>query len=697
MKPPKPEPDNVSNSTPRDTDEPTNAKGPPGGDDRWLHWVVHNSSEVVTIVDLDGTLRYASPAFERVLGYDPEQAVGTMNVLDHVHLDDLPYVIEETEKAVSEGGVVINKAEYRFRHRDGSWRWMQSIGTYLLDVPAVRGVVVASRDVTERREAEEALRRSEAEIFEVLERITDAFFALDREWRFIYVNSQAEVLFSNNREDLIGERIWEDPTFYPEYRKAVAEGTTARFEAYYPPLGAWFSVRAYPSKSGLSVYLQDITERKSMEERLKRQALHDPLTGLPNRKVFIDRLGHALKRTRRRGNHMVAVMFLDLDGFKVVNDSLGHEMGDLFLTVVAQRLQRSLRPDDTLARFGGDEFVVLIENIEGPEDTVRVAERITEELGRPFTLGGMELYASASIGIGLGDARTTTPEDLLRDADTAMYRAKDEHATYKIFDPAMYERAFKRFELELDLRHAAETEQFIVHYLPIVDLKTDEVWGAEALMRWNHPERGLLNPSEFMPVVEESGLIVPLGERVLEEACRQAQRWQEVTNTTPRVVSVNFSAVQLRRSDLFRSIRDSLRITGLDARLLSLDVSESAYMRVLEDKAAVLNRIRKLGASISIDDFGVGGSSLAYLKRVPADTLKIDRSFVKGLGKGVADTEIVRMVIDLAHTLEMKVVAEGLEDQGQATLLKEMGCDLAQGFYFAKPMTADAVSDFLAG
>jgi EAL domain-containing protein (putative c-di-GMP-specific phosphodiesterase class I) len=326
-----------------------------------------------------------------------------------------------------------------------------------------------------------------------------------------------------------------------------------------------------------------------------------------------------------------------------------------------------------------------------------VAERITEELGRPFALEGMELFASASIGIGLGDALTKTPEDLLREADTAMYRAKDEHTTYKIFDPAMYERAFKRFELEKDLRHAAETEQLIVHYQPIVDLETDEVWGAEALMRWNHPERGLLEPSEFMPVVEESGLIIPLGDRVLEEACRQAQRWQEVASTPPLVVSVNLSAVQLRRSELFRSIRDSLRITGLDARLLSLDVSESAYMRVLEGKAAVLNRIKKLGASISIDDFGVGASSLSYLKRLPADTLKIDRSLVKGLGKGVADTAIVRMVIDLAHTLEMKVVAEGVEHRGQAALLKEMGCDLAQGFYFAKPMTADAVSDFLAG
>jgi diguanylate cyclase (GGDEF)-like protein/PAS domain S-box-containing protein len=432
MEPPKPEPDNVPNGA----DEPTHANEPSGGDDRLLRWVVHNSSEIVTIVDLDGTLRYASPAFERVLGYDPEQVVGTMNVLDHVHLDDLPHVIEETEKAVSEGGVVTNKAEYRFRHRDGSWRWMESIGTYLLDDPAVGGVVVASRDVTERKEAEEALRRSEADIFEVLESITDAFFALDREWRFTYVNSHAQVLFSRAREDLIGERIWADPTFYPEYRKAVAEGITIRFEAYYPPLGAWYSVRAYPSESGLSVFLQDITERKSMEEQLQLQALHDALTGLPNRKLFMDRLGHALERTRRTRGRKAAVLFMDLDGFKVINDSLGHEVGDLLLTVVAQRLWRCLRSDDTLARFGGDEFVMLLEDIYGPHEAVRVAGRVVDELRRPFVVDGRQLFVAASIGIALGDARTKTPESLLRDADTAMCRAKDEYANYKVFDPA---------------------------------------------------------------------------------------------------------------------------------------------------------------------------------------------------------------------------------------------------------------------
>ena len=263
----------MPNGASHDTDEqPTYAKESPEEDYGWLRSVVENSSEIVTIVDVDGTLRYASPAFGRVLGHDPKEAIGTMNVLDLVHLEDLPHVLEETDEALSKGGVATNKAEYRFRHRDGSWRWMESVGTYLLDDPHVGGVVVTSRDITERKEAEEALRRSEAEVFGILESITDAFFSLDREWRFAYVNHQAEVLLNRSREDLVGERIWEDSTFYPQYRWAVAEGETARFEAYYPPVEKWFSVRAYPSKSGLSVYFQDVTERKKAEEKLRFQA-----------------------------------------------------------------------------------------------------------------------------------------------------------------------------------------------------------------------------------------------------------------------------------------------------------------------------------------------------------------------------------------------------------------------------------------
>jgi diguanylate cyclase (GGDEF)-like protein/PAS domain S-box-containing protein len=1072
----------------------------PRSDARWLRSVFENSSENVTIVESDGTLRYASPAFGRMLGYDPDEAVGTMNVLDHVHPDDLSLVLEETQKALSAGGVATNKVEYRFRHKEGYWRWVESVGTYLLDDPDVRGVVVQTRDVTERKEAQERLAESEERYRTLVERVPAITYehvhkpgefsgttyvspqvetilgytqeeytaepefwktivhpgdrervlaedertgstgeAFNLEYRMIskdgrvvwlresgtlvrseghdrqiwhgvmfditelkrveedlreaearyrtlvervppiiyiqrlregetaaydttYMSPRVEdllgyppgrfvadpgfwdsLIYSEDRERVLAEDERTDRTGEPfamEYRMITKNGrlvwvrdeaTLVRDEAGEPlywlgvqmditdrkyseqalrdaeeryrslveqipavtyidcadgseePLYTspqieemlgytpeeWLTGKLWPERlhpddrervlaaderfesgaaerfseeyrliakdgsvvwvredavavedeAGEPLYWQgvifditerkeaeealrsseerlrnladsafegilitdkgeileanraltdmlgyeleemvgrsalefvvpecrdlvrrkiatgaeepyeivgvrkdgsvldlevrgraftyrgrnvrvtavrDITERKALEKHLRQQALHDTLTGLPNRKLFVDRLRHALERTRRRSGQKVAVLFLDLDGFKVVNDSLGHEAGDLLLTVVAQRLGRCLRPEDTLARFGGDEFVILVEDVENPGDAVRVARRITEEFQRQFVLEGRSLYTSTSVGIALGDARTKTSEDILRDADTAMYRAKEERADYRLFDPTLYERAVGRLELESDLRRAVEAEEFVLYYQPIVDLGTGEVWGVEALVRWEHPERGLLEPSEFMPVFEESGMIVPMGEMALEEACRQAKVWQDDSRIPPLVVSVNLSARQLRRPDLFRAIENALRKTGLNARCLSLDITETAYIRALEEKIAALDRLKEVGIGISIDDFGVGYSSLSYLKRLPADILKIDLSFVRGVGEDAGDTAIVRMVIDLAHTLGMKVVAEGVEGWAQETLLREMGCDMAQGYYFAGPLSPEELSKFLA-
>ena len=442
---------------------------------------------------------------------------------------------------------------------------------------------------------------------------------------------------------------------------------------------------------------RDVTERREAEERLEHQAFHDPLTNLPNRHLLLDRLGRALERIRRRRGRKAAVLFLDLDGFKVVHDSLGHEVGDLLLTVVSQRLGRCLRPEDTLARFGGDEFVVLIEALDDPAEAVGVAERITEELRWPFILEGRELYVAASIGVALGDARTHDPDGLLREADTAMYRAKGEGGGFRVFDPTMYERALGRLEAENDLRRAIERDEFVVHYQPIVDLRTGEPWGMEALVRWEHPERGLLDPSEFVPVAEESGLVVPMGERVLKEACERAKDWQERhPHVPPLVMAVNVSATQLQRPDLARTVEAVLRETGLEAGSLSLDITETGYIKALEGNTAALDELKRLGVRISIDDFGVGYSSLSYLKRLPADTLKIDKSFVRGLGEDEKSTVIIQMIADLARTLGMEIVAEGVESEEQAERLREMGCDLAQGYHFAEPLPREAVSGFLA-
>jgi predicted signal transduction protein with EAL and GGDEF domain len=373
-------------------------------------------------------------------------------------------------------------------------------------------------------------------------------------------------------------------------------------------------------------------------------------------------------------------------------------VGDLLLTVVAQRLWRCLRPEDTLARFGGDEFVMLIEALDDPAQAVQVAERITEELRSPFIMEGRDLYVIASIGISLGDARTHDPDDLLREADTAMYRVKDEGGDFRVFNPAMYERAFSRLEVENDLRRAIEQEEFVVHYQPIVDLQTGELWGMEALVRWDHPERGLLEPSEFVPVAEESGLVIPVGEQILREACFRAKEWQGKNPRIPSLVmSVNLSASQLSRLDLAHTVERVLGETGLEGSCLILDVTETVYVKVLAGNTAMLDRLRGLGVRFTIDDFGTGYSSLSYLKRLPADAIKIDQSFVKGLGEDVEDTAVVRMIIELAHTLSLEVIAEGVETEEQADLLKEMGCDFAQGYHFSKPLPPEAASGFSAG
>jgi diguanylate cyclase (GGDEF)-like protein len=387
---------------------------------------------------------------------------------------------------------------------------------------------------------------------------------------------------------------------------------------------------------------------------------------------------------------------MDLDGFKVVNDSLGHDAGDRLLVEVAKRLGSCLRPEDTLARFGGDEFTVLIEDARVLDAAVRVAERIVENLREPFTLDGRELYLATSIGIGLGGDGTKNAEELLREADTAMYMAKDEGGIIRVFDPAMHGRAVYRLELENDLRRAIEHNEFVVHYQPIVNLQTGELWGVEALVRWEHPERGLLDPDEFVPVAEESGLVVPMGELVLEEACRRAVDWQRAfPRTPPLAMTVNLSGRQLRRPDLHEVIGRALKESGLPASSLGFDMTETVYINALDTNTAALDRLRAMGIRIALDDFGTGYTSLSYLKRLPADILKIDKSFTKGLGVEVEDTAILQTVVDLAHILGMEVVAEGVEIEEQETLLKEMGCDMVQGNHFSKPLPPKAASEFL--
>jgi predicted signal transduction protein with EAL and GGDEF domain len=349
-----------------------------------------------------------------------------------------------------------------------------------------------------------------------------------------------------------------------------------------------------------------------------------------------------------------------------------------------------------LARLGGDEFAVLIEEVDAPSDVAKLAERIVECFREPFGVDGHEITILPSIGIALGSARLQTAENLLRNADTAMYQAKEQDAGYRVFDPNMYEQVLRRLNLENNLRRAIEAEEFVVHYQPMVDLRSGEVRRLEALVRWEHPEQGLLSPSQFVAVAEVVGLVVPIGKWVLEQACCEVQEWQRKhPHIPPLVMCVNLSAKQLQHPGVVQIVKETLEETGLEPRCLSLDITESVYIEALRDHTTALDELKRMGVHISIDGFGTGYSSLSYLKRLPADTLKIDKSFVKGMGDDAKDRAIVQMVIDLVHTLDMEVVAEGVESEEQAKQLKAMGCDLGQGFHFAKPLSTEALSEFL--
>jgi diguanylate cyclase (GGDEF)-like protein len=433
------------------------------------------------------------------------------------------------------------------------------------------------------------------------------------------------------------------------------------------------------------------------KEHFRHAAFHDSLTGLPNRAMFTELLKAEMENSKRRDAHMFAVLFLDLDRFKNINDSLGHTHGDLLLVAFAERLERTLRPVDTLARFGGDEFAILLSGMQDATDAVRVAQRISEELSQPFVLDKNSAFATSSIGIALSSSGYDRPEDILRDADTAMYRAKENgKARYEVFDHGMHARAVSRLQLESDLRQAVEQKEFCVYYQPIVSLQTGRLAGFEALVRWNHPRRGLVSPADFIPVAEETGLIVPIGEWVLQEACRHIRQCQsKYPSHRSLSLSVNLSARQVAQPDLLDRIKDALATSKLNPHCLKLEITESVVMENAEAATLMFKQLRALGVQLSIDDFGTGYSSLSYLHRFPLNYLKIDRSFVSRLTTD-NDNAIVRTISTLARNLGMEVIAEGIETEEQYQQLRMLGCEYGQGFLFSKPVNSQGVLHLLA-
>jgi diguanylate cyclase (GGDEF)-like protein len=433
------------------------------------------------------------------------------------------------------------------------------------------------------------------------------------------------------------------------------------------------------------------------KEHFRHAAFHDSLTGLPNRAMFTELLKAEIESSKRRDRHMFAVLFLDLDRFKNINDSLGHTHGDLLLVAFAERLERALRPVDTLARFGGDEFAILLSGMSDATDAVRVAQRISEELSQPFVLDKNSAFATSSIGIALSSTGYDRPEDILRDADTAMYRAKENgKARYEVFDQGMHARAVSRLQLESDLRRAVEEKQFCVYYQPIVSLETGRLAGFEALVRWNHPRRGLVSPADFIPVAEETGLIVPISEWVLHEACKHIREMQMVFPSHRSLsLSVNLSARQVAQPDLLARIQQALATSKLSPHCLKLEITESVVMENAEAATLMFKQLRALGVQLSIDDFGTGYSSLSYLHRFPLNYLKIDRSFVSRLTTD-DDNAIVRTISTLARNLGMEVIAEGIETEEQYQQLKMLGCEYGQGYLFSRPVNNEGVVHLLS-
>ncbi len=550
--------------------------------------LVQNSSDIVNLIEPDTTVRYASPATARVLGMQPDQMEGT-KFSAIVHPEDKTRVLTFLTSMGEEGATGL--IEYRIKHNDGHWIFVETLRTNLLHDPNVKGIVANTRD---------------------------------------------------------------------------------------------------------------ITERKAFEEQLSHQAFHDPITNLANRALFRDRVTHALERQGRDGKP-IAVVFMDLDDFKTVNDSLGHAAGDQMLAEVGDRLRNCLRAADTAARLGGDEFAILLEDGGDGIQAADVADRIMQALEAPFQLEGKEVFGRASIGIAVVEGDNVTQgqegvEEVLRNADVAMYMAKENgKGRYQIFETAMHDTALKRLELKGDLQRALEHDEFILNYQPVIELETGRILGVEALIRWIHPERGLVPPLDFIPLAEETGLIIAIGRWVLREACTKAVELQNQFPSDPKFhMAVNLSARQLQRPEIVEEVRSILEETGLDADSLVLEITESVMMADMELSIARLTELKDLGVKLAVDDFGTGYSSLNYIRRFPVDILKVDKSFVDGVNEGGEASALTAAVIELAGILNLKPVAEGIERADQLERLLEMKCDLGQGYFFAKPLALGDLRDLLS-
>jgi diguanylate cyclase (GGDEF)-like protein/PAS domain S-box-containing protein len=668
--------------------------------------VIESMADAVIVLDMQSRILDVNPAAEKILGQSASYLVGkeTQSVFQEQGN------LLERSRNITEGHAAVTFSQ------DGREKAFDLRISPLYDrerKPAGRLLVL--RDVTQRVRTEKALRESEERYALAAQGSNDGLWDWDLRTNKMHISPRWKAMLGYD-DDEIGhapeewlDRIKQEDA--ARVRRQIQEhlkGLTPNLEiehrirrkdgTYCWVLGRGLAVRdEHQVPYRMAGSLTDISERKQAEEKLVYDAFHDALTGLHNRAMFMERLEATLTRSLRRRDSPFAVLFLDLDRFKVVNDSLGHAIGDKLLIEVAGRLRDSLRQVDTIARLGGDEFGVLLEDIGQPAQAVKVAERILKALGVAFDLEGHTVFTTASIGIALSGSHITHPEEMLRDADIAMYRAKQlGRSCYVVFDKHMYSQARYMMQIEGELREAVERGELEVYYQPIVALRTSDVLGMEALLRWRHPQRGLLLPDEFLHAAEDSELILPIGYCVLREACLQTANWQEEMGFDPPLtVSVNLSRRQLRDPELIPHVQSALAETGLLGGCLILEITEDVMMEDAAGFTDILKRLKQLGVRLHMDDFGARYSSLSVLNEFPFDSIKIDRSFVGKLQRSKGDVEIVRAMIQLGHSLSKHVVAEGVETEEELAHLRTVDCDYGQGFYFCVPGSASEVEAFL--
>ena len=655
-------------------------------------------------IDNEGRLIYLSRSVTSLLGYEVEEVIG-LPMAGFYHEPDGR---DRFLAAFHASGGRIEGYETALRHKDGRVVWV-SINAHAYHMPGGEslGIEGTARDVTQR-----VLQQQELNLFKsTLDKTLDCVFMFDPDTlRFFYVNEGGRKQVGYDAEEMLQMtpegikydfvetefRAMLQPLIDGRKDSLTFETIHRHKEGHEVPVEVMLQyITSERERPRFVAVVRDLRERLETKEKLHYLAHHDSLTDLPNRLLFMDRLEHAL--ARRQGDGRVAVLFLDLDRFKVINDTLGHASGDKVLILLGERLGACLRKGDTLARISGDEFAIVLEDVHASDAVVSVARSILEELGKPFVVDNHELFVTASIGISLSPTDGNDPHTLLKHADAAMYRAKDlGRNTYQFYSSDMGIKAFERLSLETSLRYALEREEFRLVYQPQIDVRTGQVIGAEALLRWQHPDLGLVAPNDFISLLEETGLIVPVGEWVLYQACEQAKCWQERHASDFRI-AVNFSARQFGDARLVAMIRDCLTSTGLPPQALELEITETVIMQERKRIGRAFDALAKMGVRIAIDDFGTGYSSLSYLKRFPIDTLKIDRSFIRDVSRNRDDAAIVKAIVAMARSLNLEVVAEGIETEDQLAFIRSQDCPVVQGFLFKGPLAPWEFDEWLTG